>query len=850
MNSVKATLQAINKDFKTIQEKLVDLDLLNNQEQDVALAQQVGQLALAFIAEYRAELTRQAKIDFDGIEQETVRLLSTQRSTMTTYLRTFRHLLVDEFQDINPIQYRIITLIKELNPELKTFFVGDEKQSIYRFRGAEVEIFNRLRHQTGERSLSLTTNYRSSPALMNFYNHFFTNFLGKNPPQNLFDVHYPVSINSYKTCVTSEPPIECWQIISDHTDVPLDQTGTPRSFHTLQATLIAHRILKLVGQKIVWDETDFRPARYGDMVILLRGRTHQNEIEHTLRQFNIPFFTVKGIGFYNQREIIDLVNFMRVLLNPTDTIALLAALRSPLVGVSDRTLNRFNQGNDFCENLYNYLFNQNKPVELTPIEAAPLLRFQQIYSDLQPLLNSESTASILQKVVEATYFLPFLAAQPNGAQMVANVKKLIDLALEWEQHGVMSPIDFIRRIQNYRVTEIREGDASLASEYGDAVRLMTIHAAKGLDFPIVFLPFPKAPKNQIDKILFRPELGLGIDYTADKSQPKSELFKLFKQSEIEHIQAEDRRLLYVAATRAKDYLIFLISPPSEKTKQTNVWQSAVNHLQASIASGLIKLQSISISELISLYSQSRLQPAASVEPIFEAAAQNVIKLLQPIARPQRPPHLTATSFAAKLTPPFSGKANAHFSFEEQPLAATALGLVIHQIFNWWDFKTISSIDAYLEEALKPLLLTGAEQQAIRQLAWEWVLEVLKPTNPLHRLLQSAVKIEHEVELCGLFQNIILEGKTDLLITYADHSVAIIDFKSDRVEPQPASELVAKYNAQLRFYAFILTHCNHYHIRDLNLYFIRNAQLITTEWSAALAEQTATQIQQCLSQPAN
>lgn len=835
------TLQSqLRELYQPIREQLVNISNLIGQKEEINLLQKIVHLSLRFADYYRVELRRQGKINFDGIESETVRLLEKHPLQMAAYLSHFQHLLVDEFQDINPIQYRIITLIQSCAPHIVTFFVGDEKQSIYRFRGAEVEIFNNLRERQQERLLFLDTNYRSAPQLMTFYNRLFSLYFGTEPSSMPFEVHYPTPIRAAKTQPSPLPPAEWLEIKFDHDVQKKEQATLPESMSI--AVAIATRIKDLYQQPIIAEKDGFRAADYGDMVVLLRTRTHQEKFERVFRQFGIPYFVVKGIGFYHQREIIDLINFLRVLFNPTDAVALIGVLRSPLVGVSDRILNRFYNEHGICGNLYSYLFGNTQNANfLSPEEAEPLQRFREIYFQLQSAKTSEKASKLLQKIIDVTCYLPFLAAQPNGAQMVANVEKLIELCIDWEYKLAITPIDFIRRLQVYRLQEVREGDANLASESGHAVRIMTIHAAKGLDFPIVFVPFPIKDQSTKTGLLYTPQWGPSV---VRNEEVKSEIHRLNQMIEAKRLAAEERRSFYVALTRAKDFLCICSLAPSE-IKPENPWHYANQCLQISVSDGLCQYTSLDAAALTESWLKTTAQQSSSIGTSITILPDDILPLIEPIVPVPRRTHLTATEFA-ELVSAATLKQSLIQSDTETILSPTTLGSILHQLFAWWDFTNHQTIVRLLDEILKSYLLKPQEQTQIESLIQQWVQIVLQPENPLTALIHTATSRRPEVNLCGYYDSILLEGQTDLMLTQSDGTVSLVDFKTDQVFPHPEPTLVAKYQAQLRFYAFILEHCNHLPVSCLYLYFVRTGELLQLTWSPELLRLTASEIRHLIS----
>jgi len=805
--------------------------------------QSLAHLALDFLQEYRAEMRRKALLDFTGIELETENLLARRSPEIVRYIRNFKHLLVDEFQDINPIQYRIIQLLQELNPDLITFFVGDEKQSIYRFRGAEVEIFNTLREQSDVQPLSI--NYRSVQALMNFYNFFFAQFLGSTPPAERYAAHYPLPIAAKDNSISTEPPVELLVIEEDEEFAARPRQESPKD-EVLEAQAIANRIWQLHKAEIIRENGVIREAEFGDMTILLRSRTHQSQFTEALRQAGIPFYVVTGIGFYDQPEIVDLINYLRVLLNWHDEVALVGTLRSPLVGLNDATLTELAREESLWKGINQYLKN-GKEFVLEADEAARLKNFYRNYTELNKQITQLSTAEIINQIVELTNFTALLAGLPDGTQKIANVKKLIDLALEWEKAESLSPIDFIRRIRIYRDKEVREGEANLSAAKGDAVTIMTIHAAKGLDSQIVFLPLLADKINyRSDRFLFHSDIGAAVAIKADKNQPHPFHYNQLKHLERRRTLAEEKRLLYVAMTRARSYLVCsaTVSGKSDEPDKS-LWDLSAEIFVRAHEKNLCRIVKLTKTEIEQTALPSGISLVQPVE-LNDETLRRIRTQIQPLEF--KPPirNLTATALAEWVV---AGEkiASTAEPEDDQALSPQELGTLIHKAFSWWDFQSLDSFQNMLADLLRPYRLTAPESQKISAELSDWVKQLLDSDNHLRQRLTSARNRRREVEVVGLYGEMILEGKIDLLIENDDNTLTIIDFKSDRIAEKPDEVLLKKYSTQLDFYAFILERSSGRKVREQALYFIRNGLLITKTITESVLDEAEQNIRKYISE---
>ncbi len=811
-------------------------------------------LVSEFIELYRKELYISGLIDFGGLEIEAEKFLASRSDEVRKYLSKFKHLLVDEFQDINPIQNRIIELIVGLNPEIVTFFVGDEKQSIYRFRGAEVEIFNDLRKQT--KPLRLNQNFRSVEPLMYFYNEFFRNFLREAEPEFNFDVNYPVPIEPFFR--GNLPYISVEFLIVKEEDNE-EQPNSIQDFSSIMAevTFAVSRIAELHGELIVKiKDKELREAEWKDMSILLRSRTHQPLFESVLQKAGIPFYATTGIGFYNRREVQDVINFLRLLLNFHDEVALVGTLRSPMFGVSDITLLKLTTDNGLFDELRKY-FSGEKSIKnkVSEAETKQLDHFYKVYQKLDKTMLHLSTAELIQEILAETNYLPVLASFGDGSQRVANVLKLIDLAVEWSSLNDISPIDFIRRIQIYRSMEVREGEANLSSEKGNCVTIMTVHGSKGLDFPIVFVPRLSAKINyNKSRMLFHPGEGIALSMKTPFQQEESFMYNYLRRQDKLRTFAEEKRLLYVAATRAQSYLVFSVDDTKGKkgSKYGSLWSQISSFLSNLEENPLYKNKEKTRSELYKVFSKMKGDENKVVEKLTNGQKENILKMVAPVKIKPALEKVTPTAFAEWVGDKFAIErrtyrrkqtSGANQNKNEDLLTPLELGSIIHKAFSWWDFKSIDLFKEKIVELLAPFYLDENEKGLILAQLESWANTILTPENPLNKLILDSVEMKREVEVIGRLDDVIVEGKIDLLIKNNEGNYTIIDFKSDKIDDFPDEVLLEKYRAQLSLYALILKRWSKLSVVQHCIYFVRNGLMISTPISEDSIEQVECQLRE-------
>ncbi|MGH7906748.1 MAG: UvrD-helicase domain-containing protein, partial [Candidatus Binataceae bacterium] len=517
------------------------------------------------IARIASALTRRMSMEglvtFDGLVSGAIRLLK-RDDIAVRYRSELGALLVDEYQDVDRTQDRIIRLLTEPRagvPSPALFIVGDEKQSIYGFRGADVTMFNAAR-EPEPAVLRLKQNRRSTPALLDFFNRLGAGLMSADADARPFRVAWNAEHDLEPVRRQGAgPAVEIFL-------APVSGKGEKRPSIELradEAQALAHWIDSAVrsGMAVAdkaGEETP-RPASYRDFAILMRSFTDIQSYERALEATAIPFHTVRGRGFFACPEIIDAVSLLAAIDEPDDGISLVAALRSPLFGLSDQILLELALLAERTGKPIARLFAGKFPeFDEAFAERKLILRAWKIIGELRAMRANLSIAELIERALMLTGFEAVMLAQADGRQRVSNIRKLVALARRYEERKVFELDDFIAALRRLIDEAPLEPEAQILSEDEDVVRLMTIHQAKGLEFPIVILADmgrrpPNSPLHyaisEKDGLLLCDTLGSGYDELPNR-------FLLdFKKALKERETAESARLLYVAATRARDRLV-------------------------------------------------------------------------------------------------------------------------------------------------------------------------------------------------------------------------------------------------------------------------------------------------------
>ncbi len=538
----KETVAAIRAAYDDLLDSWLGGSRKADPEPDLAAEAQIAGLVplLATAFQHASDLYRQAKdlrqaLDFDDLEQIAARLLRLD-SVRSRWQSQIDSLLVDEFQDTNARQREIVEALAGWNDGKRgrLFIVGDAKQSIYRFRGADVTVFRDLGAEIVRRgglSVSLDTTYRAHPQLVSGINDLSAAVLDGVPPG---DARIPFA--ALQAARAAAP-----RLTAPHVRFVAAQGEDSVEGRAIAAAALARELHALKGQGFRWDE----------MALLFRASTAFPLYEAALEDAGIPFVTVAGRGFFDRPEIRDLLTVLSAVADPWDDLSLAGALRSPMFGLRDSTLYalRWSVAGGKPAPLWPSLQNETVIGALAQEEHASARRAAAILGRLHQSADRVPVAELLKQLLDETRYLGILAITPAGSRLRRNVEKLLADA---HVNRARRLTDFLETVQTLRDVGAREGEAP--SDAGGAVRLLTVHKAKGLEFPVVVLADAGyQPRHAAEAVLLTPRFGLAL--APRRLEIKPILYRLAQAAELAHERAEDARLLYVAATRAQEVLL-------------------------------------------------------------------------------------------------------------------------------------------------------------------------------------------------------------------------------------------------------------------------------------------------------
>ena len=702
----------------------------------------------------RQDMERRSALDFQALEIEAIRLLEAHPEIRQTYQKRFRHLLIDECQDTNDIQATFISLLH--NPAInRLFVVGDPRQSIYRFRGANVQRFfsliDLIRNHGGD-VLPLAENFRSRPGILSFVNRL----------EVLDDTSVALVAMREASANPNVTVLACGA--SDDRRVA--------ALRSLEAEAIAAHIRSLA---------DKGEMPYGDVVCLFQALTATDIYEQTFRRWGIPFRVVGGGYLLDRPEITDLISVLTYASNPRSDSALIALLRSPLIGLSDDDL-VIMAGSDGKQ----LRFNARRHTE-----AGPLLEM------LASGARHRRPSEILRLLLDETAYEIFSSMVDASGGRAANIDRFISMIETLESEAPVTLRSLVNYLKDLRFHGARLGETPVSADATNAVRLMTVHAAKGLQFPVVILPdLIRRPVAQKGAWCFVRGKGLGIKHSEE----------LLKYS-LEEDERESRRLLYVALTRAREKLIIPLHNGDDVKGRWHQW------LKPLVDHDVAVVQSV---DTLPLAAEAR--PAMVIPEVFSIA-------------PGEHPQHEGRMFTVSQLEAFSRCPHEHylkhhlglpaetlFPRREDVLPAHVRGSILHAVLEEIDPRNPDAIPHLLR---RQCLLQNVDPEDAVMAALSQPLLAFRESEFFKALDTGCREVPFHWKLKGH----IIHGKVDW-IKPSPGGIDIVDFKTDRVEGEALHERAKSYDLQMVAYALAIEEALATPVRATTLYFLDAGSPVT------------------------
>jgi ATP-dependent exoDNAse (exonuclease V) beta subunit len=760
---------------------------------------------------YAAGKRARSAVDFEDLELLTRDLLAGHEGLRRQYAERFAHVLVDEFQDTNPLQNELFEQLDRDN----LFRVGDENQSIYGFRNADVEVFrSHWTAATAEgRTESISVNFRSRGEVLDAIDRCFSELWPEGfDPLREGRSSPPREAPSVELLVTDRDKKRWDAALGD--DDPFGaamHAATP--WRAAEARLLAKRIDELRAD----DGWEWR-----DIVLLFRATTHMSFYERALEERGIPTHVVGGRGYWAQQQVADLRHWLAALANPLDQLAVYSVLASPLAGLSLDAVALI--GMEAARTGRDPWWLLREPGELSellsPADARRAAAFVELFESERRVAPQVSLETLIDRAVTHTGYDRHTLSLAGGTRRMANVRKLMRMAREFEADEGRDLRGFIDTLADLDELQSREGEAPLEAEALDAVRLMTVHRAKGLEFPVVCVAdLGKDGREDYGKLRISDDgmTGLRLASLAGAALDSARLAEI-KRREKEQGEQEERRIFYVAATRAQELLVLSGATDLEKRLPPEDMKEPMRWLMAGFPGEGVRVTELTPANVDELLPAADRAPAAA-EPVAEdaGAAQPELglgTLPAPRALPVSRLSYSGLEEFRRCSYRFYLERALRLPRVESPFAPSELpepgigpllrGTLVHELLERLDFARPVVPDEAEVAALVEAHgadVTADEVADLRDMVARFV------ETPLRARLAGALRVRTELPFAFTLtppgaggRSLLINGVVDVHATEPD-GLLVVDYKSNALEGRTPAELTAEsYSTQRLVYA--------------------------------------------------
>ncbi len=789
----------------------------------------VAELLRLFCARFRVAKRRRAGIDFEDLQLLAAHLLE-RTEAGAAYRSRFSHLLVDEFQDTNRLQLRLIEALR--GPKSQLMVVGDELQSIYGFRHADLDVFRERREaieeSAGGEALPLSGNFRSRPEVIGAVNAIGERLLAGYTPLRIgappARPRPPGDGAAVEILLTGR---EGWDGDEIQLD-PVTDARTPAN-QLAEARFLALRLRELAEEGV----------ERGAMVVLLRAFTRLDAYEDSLERAGLRPYVVGGRGYWSQQQVADVCALLATIANPLDDQALLGALASPACGVAPDTLWLLRAAAGRGRHLWptveqaagsgeDELADPERLGQI-PAEELSLLRgFAETIAALRRRATSLSLAGLIDAAVTETGYDLAVLMRPAGETRFANVRKLMRLAADFESaegRDLRGLLDFLAA----RADADADAQAATAVEGHDGVRIMTIHSAKGLEFDVVaiphlsrgLLPATRTPLLTLGREQEAPRVGMQLRRLGARAinlYAQRELCEDAQKREAE----EELRLFHVAATRARERLLLSgVVSPSPPSRESH-GKAVIERIAVAFEIDREHDSTVDVAApeprpgLEATFEPSRIAVRVNLASVERAASLTAVRkeadaapdpgegpaplVARRTARAARRP-LSYTAISAHGEGPLdSDRALRAQGSDERPDAdgGAARGIAVHSLLEWSQANGWQAPPAELVRRISRSAEVGHAEltdEALLAPFQAWL-----DSGFFAARVRDAERSRAEVPLLIEIGDTVLRGSIDLLVEAEGEPPLVVDYKTDRLDGAKAAELAARYEIQQAIYA--------------------------------------------------
>lgn len=804
------------------------------------LLKEIVNILKDFDKKYKSKKRELDILSFSDLEHYMLEILK-DKTTRKNISNRYDYIFYDEFQDSNTIHHEIINLIKKEN---NLFFVGDVKQSIYGFRNAEPEIFietydNYALDGKISTKIDLSENFRSSPQILNFINFIFENTMSKN----LGAIDYDENAKLKSSIEYSYNNDKIGLVLIEKNDDNPDNIEN-------EAIWTCNKIHSLLGKKYFDRKSnEEKEITYGDIAILFRSPASILETyKKIFKENDIPFYIESSVADFEVVEMGVFIDFLKIVDNFYQDDALLAVMTSIIGKFNIDEITKIKVSSEkkyFYETVLEY-YKKNDDILSKKIK-----NFIKMIEDFSNNEKIMSLSDFINYSIEKTGYLNYISVLPQGNQRIKNLNILKDTAKEFEQNKNPTLYFFLIYLDKILNNKSDIFTQSTESSSYNMVRIMSIHKSKGLEFPVVFVNSlsKKFNKKDLQKPIQTNSIyGIGVDFfNTDLNTRYTTIQKeVIKKENNKKIMSEELRILYVALTRAKDYLFLVGSGTSNNIKKIlsgennkkpiesmssymdwiykNITPNIENY-EESLHFHFLKTEMMQIDEkeknidnksvFINLVKNSSINDITKsivknfeyIYPYQELVKTKVKDSVTNLAANEKKYHNYKIE---KLSDAIINTANSSNDF-------TKIGTLTHLVLQNIDYKidyTLNDLNSLIDNLINRELITNDEKELIDS---NIIMNFLK--SNLAKRLKTSDKIYKEQSFITKYNNFILNGIIDLFFIEKG-KIILIDFKTDNINNYNLNERISHYTSQIELYKLALEKAFSMKVSESYLYFLK------------------------------
>jgi len=802
-----------------------------------------------FVPYYQKIKDDKGLVDFSDLLLKTCKMLRENKGVRADFQEQFSHILVDEFQDTDPLQVEIVFFLAEdgaradnwREVELargKLFIVGDPMQSIYRFRRADIATYRRAEGKVvgeGREAINLSQNFRSQVGIISWVNRTFNEIFDRHRPKDVKNEPYYSPYSHIKALPHHDIDQPKGMGLGVHLLCPRvgmwgqrEWRETVENLSELEAKAVAALIKRMVEEGWpIWERGHERKMEYRDIALLLPKYGRCQYYEGALLAQEIPYLTEGGKEFFERTEVSWTVNLLTALDNPQDAVSVYGALKSPFFGLADEELLLFKHQHNHLDYLAD---------DLGEGDVAGALG---VLRDLHQQRTELSIGGLVERLYAQTRVREFYYLLPNGERRVANLNKVVQLGRSFDEMGGETLSSFCRYLGTVR--EWREEESSLLESGGDYVQLLSIHKAKGLEFPVVFLLDLGGTYTSptVDVTFISEWEGGSIHLKAGSLRTRG--FQQAEMREQERDLAERLRLLYVACTRAKDYLVLGCFIPRKRSSRRyhSLFGDLPKEFEDRLQGEDYRLIDASLLEIAEEEERTRIDELVALSPSLgdqEYARRErwLERRRELFAReeleryPLRwPSEKKVVRDGRERTEDGEEKAGERDEpgLRPQVEKALAFGTAFHRLMERVDFADGEGVEGVAEEVVRDLDLPPDKAQELTGMAEKFLTspfaERVLACKRIFKELPFSVKIEEEGKA------LLMEGSIDLVLE-EDGGLVLVDYKTDKLRGRKGEEIVQGYKEQMDNYGKAVRRATGREVKEIGIWLARSGEYIRVE----------------------